>query len=182
MSDEELMEAVRNGDEAAYRALVRRHLGAVSRYAFRLLGDRHETEDVAQETFLKLWTGASRWRPERARLSTWLHRIAHNLCVDRLRRRARSPLPDEAGDAADGGVDAGPGPGERLDGDRETAALRAAIGRLPESQRTALMLCHYGGFSNKEAAAVMGVSLKALESAVGRARRGLCAMLGGGER
>jgi RNA polymerase sigma-70 factor (ECF subfamily) len=57
--------------------------------AQRMLNDRGRAEDVVQETFLRLWSEADRFRPERARLTTWLHRIAHNLCIDVLRRESR---------------------------------------------------------------------------------------------
>src|SRR5215470_9026621 len=90
-SDESLMRRIADGDQEACRALVERHLGRVVAFAARTLGDAADAEDVAQEVFLRLWTSARRWEP-RARLSTWLHRVALNLSLDRIARRREVPL------------------------------------------------------------------------------------------
>jgi RNA polymerase sigma factor (sigma-70 family) len=94
MTDEELMLAVSKGDQSAYQTLVSQHLNAISHYAFRLLGNRKDTEDICQEVFLKLWTKASKWQPEKAKLTTWLHRITHNLCIDYLRKHGGTQTSD----------------------------------------------------------------------------------------
>lgn len=170
-TDEELMQAVCRGDRSAYQTLVKQHLKAISHYAYRLLGNRKDTEDITQEVFLRLWTGAQKWQPEKSRLTTWLHRITHNLCIDYLRKQGRmqtrDTFEDEPADpphqneeAADESNDA-------------TRLLREALDSLPENQRSALTLCHYQGFSNKEAAAIMNISVKALESSIARAKRSL---------
>jgi RNA polymerase sigma-70 factor (ECF subfamily) len=170
--DEEWMEAVCQGDRRAYRALVDRHWQAISHYAFRLLGDVSEAEDICQETFLRLWKQAEKWQPGKARLSTWLHRISHNLCIDHLRKHSRLQAEADPGQFAEAETT------ERRDhegDDREEMAgqLQQALAALPESQRSALMLCSHSGFSNQEAAAIMGISVKALESCLARARRNL---------
>ena len=175
MTDEELMLAVSKGDQSAYQTLVSRHLNAISQYAFRLLGNRKDTEDICQEVFLKLWTYASKWRPEKAKLTTWLHRITHNLCIDYLRKHVRTQTSDILDMGAADNMPETP----QSDVQNESIAkddkqrLNHAISLLPETQRSALMLCHYAGFSNKEAAAIMNVSVKALESSIARARRSL---------
>ena len=170
MASEEgvLVARVAAGDEAAYRALVSTHLAPLNRYARRMLGDRDEADDVTQEVFVRLWTDAHRYRPEAARLTTWLHRIAHNLCVDWQRRHGRVSL---AGDALPEGE--APGPDSRLDGADRVRRVRDAVGALPERQRSALVLCHYQGLGNREAAEIVGVSVEALESLLARARRTL---------
>ena len=86
-SDDELVARVANGDETACRLLVDRHLSRVIAVARRMLGNQSDAEEVAQEVFLRVWTHADRWEPGRAQFSTWLHRVATNLCLDRLRRR-----------------------------------------------------------------------------------------------
>src|SRR5262245_12558446 len=91
-SDETLMRRVGGGDGEACRTLVERHLGRVVAFAGRTLGNRADAEDVAQETFFRLWRKAGRWRPGEARLTTWLHRVALNLCLDRIARRRETPL------------------------------------------------------------------------------------------
>ena len=169
--DDDLVVRAGRGDPAAIRDLVTRKLPRVLSLARRMLGDPGDAEDVAQETFFKVWKFAPRWRPGHARFDTWLHRVALNLCYDRLRRRVRTTheLPDQA--------DPGPGPDRNLQardiGRRVDASLRA----LPARQREAIVLCHYQEMSNIEAAAVMGVSVEALESLLARARRSLRAGL-----
>lgn len=168
MTDEELMKAVCLGDQSAYQTIVKQHLNQISHYAFRILGNQKDTEDITQEVFLKLWTNAPKWDGEKAKLTTWLHRIAHNLCIDYLRKHGRIQTQESFDEEA-----------AELELNNETPdkdklkLLNQAIGQLPEKQRSALTLCHYQGFSNKEAAAIMNISVKALESAIARAKRSL---------
>lgn len=162
------------GDQVACAALVDRHLPGVLRLAGRLLGDPAGAEDVAQETFMRVWQHAGRWRPGEARFSTWLHRVAVNLCQDRLRRRREAPL-EAAGDPQS---DA-PGPEGVLQRRSVAARVEAALASLPERQRTALVLSHYQELGNAEAAAVMAVSVEALESLLSRGRRRLREVLAG---
>jgi RNA polymerase sigma factor (sigma-70 family) len=135
--------------------------------ARRMLGDPGDAEDVAQETFVRAWKFAPRWRPGQARFDTWLHRVALNLCYDRLRRRVRTTheFPDLA--------DPGPGPDRDLQARDVGRRVDAALQDLAPRQREAIVLCHYQELSNIDAAAVMGVSVEALESLLSRARRGL---------
>lgn len=159
------------GDAAAIRALVHRHSPAVLSLATRMLGDQAEAEDVTQETFMRAWKALPNWEP-RARFSTWLHRVALNLCYDRMRKR-REVLPDELPDRADPGL----GPQDALDQAQRIQAVESAIARLPERQSAALTLCALQGHSQVEAAEIMDVSIEALESLLARARRTLRAEL-----
>lgn len=167
------MERVARGDRDAGRVLVERHLSRIVAFAGRTLGDRSGADDVAQETFLRLWTHAARWRPE-AQLGTWLHRIAYRLCLDRLARRRETPL-DDATDPPDDR----PSPAEQMDQRAIAHAVNRALATLPEHQRAAIALCHYQGMRNAEAAAVLDVSVEALESLLARGRRTLKARLAG---
>lgn len=182
MTDEELMAAVCQGEEQAYQALVRRHLPAISNYCYRLLGARRDCEDVSQETFLRLWLNAEKWQPEKAKLTTWLHRIAHNLCIDLLRKQARVDLEAEPESLKEAMPEETETAGDRERDERRLQLLGEAMFSLPEAQRSALSLCHHSGFSNQEAAAIMGLSLKALESALVRGRRSLREMLADSEQ
>jgi len=123
---------------------------------------------VAQEVFLRLWTHAPSWRSGEARLSTWLHRVTLNLCLDRRRRRREENLPDDVDP-----VDPRPGMVDELQRQDTAAHVAAAMAALPDAQRTAIVLCHYQDLRNIEAAEVMGVSVEALESLLARGRRGL---------
>jgi RNA polymerase sigma-70 factor (ECF subfamily) len=168
LSDEELMGRVGEGDHAAYAVLVDRHLGRCVRVAQRMLGSRHDAEEVAQEAFLRVWKQAPKWRHDGAKLTTWLYRVVVNLGIDRKRRPAEPSLA-VAGDPPDPSV----GIAEAAIRDDQSRQVARAVADLPESQRAALVLCYYEEMSNAEAAAVMGVSVKAVESLLVRARRTL---------
>lgn len=166
--DEELLARVAHGDPASVRALVARKLPRLLSLAGRMLGDASAAEDVAQEAFLRVWKQAPRWQPGAARFDTWLHRVALNLCYDRLRRRREMSyaVPPEQ-------IDEGPAPDRALDASDTGRRVSAALQSLPDRQREAIVLCHYQELGNIEAAAVMGVSVEALESLLGRGRRTL---------
>jgi RNA polymerase sigma-70 factor (ECF subfamily) len=162
-----LLSRVAQGDGIAAKVVVDRHLGAIVRFAYRMLGDAAEAEDVAQETFLRLWKEIPSWE-SRAKLSTWLHRVAHNLCIDRLRtnRSERiSSVPERA--------DPRPEAGQQLEAHRRTQALERALADLPERQRAAIALVYHQELSNTEASDVLGVSIDALESLLVRGRMSL---------
>ena len=170
--DEALVARVGRGDPAAVRALMGRKLPRLMSLAQRMLGDAAEAEDVVQETFLRAWRQAPSWIPGAARFDTWMHRVALNLCYDRLRRRRETPtdvLPDRP--------DEGPGPDRGLQAQDVGRRVAEAMQRLPDRQREAVVLCHYQEMSNIEAAALMGVSVDALESLLARGRRALRAAL-----
>lgn len=153
------------GDAGAWVALVNRHLPAVTRCAARMLGDPAEAEDVAQETFLRLHRKLASWEGSEDGLSSWLHRVAVNLSIDRHRAPARPVSLDDIGEVA---APAG------LDGDLDRKRhVEAALADLPERQRAALVLVHYQGFSGREAAAALDISVDALESLLARARHTL---------
>ncbi|RAK56708.1 RNA polymerase sigma factor [Phenylobacterium deserti] len=166
--DEALLARVAKGDPAAVRALMARKLPRILSLAQRMLGDPAEAEDVAQETFVRIWKQAPKWKPGEAKFDTWLHRVALNLCYDRLRRRR-----EIATDAPPEQVDEGPAPDRRLLAADTSVRVSGALQRLPERQREAVVLCHYQELGNIEAAAIMGVSVEALESLLSRARRAL---------
>jgi RNA polymerase sigma factor (sigma-70 family) len=168
-TDDELMAAVARGDDDALRALSRRYLARVVALASRTLADPAEAEDVAQEAFLRLWRGAASWRPNEARVGTWLHRVALNLCFDKLARRRTAAASHDMPEP----VDPGPGPAGEVQQREVAAHVRGALDSLPDAQRQAITLCHYQGLRNIEAAEVMGVSVEAMESLLARGRRKL---------
>lgn len=166
----ELVQRTAKGDAAAFRKLAEFHLNKIMNFAYRMLCSRADAEDVAQETFLRLWKEANRYKPT-ARLITWLHRIAHNLCVDRLRARREQPSVelDDRQDLAE--------PSALLDQKQMVHEVSRALNSLPERQRAAMALVHYQELTNIEAAEVLDVSIEALESLLARARRTLRELL-----
>ena len=167
-SDDALLGRINRGNQAAWRVLVDRHLPSVHGYAWYMLRDNAEAEDVAQETFLRLMKKAADWQPGGAKLRTWLYRVAINLCIDR-RRAPRPAALDDALDSAD------PASGEApmVHGMDLARHVRIALEGLNERQRSAVVLVHYQGFSNAETAALMDISVEAVESLLARGRRAL---------
>lgn len=171
-TDDELVQRAGRGDPAAVRALVARKLPRILALAQRMLGDAAEAEDVAQETFVRVWKNAPNWRPGEAKFDTWLHRVSLNLCYDRLRRRREHPTADVPEQ-----VDTGPAPDRNLLALDVGRRVAASLQTLPPRQREAIVLCHYQELGNIEAAALMQVSVEALESLLSRGRRALRAAL-----
>jgi RNA polymerase sigma-70 factor (ECF subfamily) len=170
--DEALVAQVARGDPAAVRALMARKLPRLMSLASRMLGETSEAQDVVQETFLRAWRQAPDWKPGAARFDTWMHRVALNLCYDRLRRR-REVVTDQLPEQ----VDEGPAPDRGLIAQDVGRRVAAAMAALPDRQREAITLCHYQDMTNIEAAALMGLSVDALESLLARGRRALRAAL-----
>lgn len=160
------------GDHAACRALVALYLPRVHRFAYRLTGNSADADEIAQDTFERLWQHGSRWQPGAAKFSTWLFRVVRNLCTDRLRQRR----PEDAA-ALEALVDDDDTAHTALARAATAANVQEAIAALPERQREALVLCHFEDLSNIEAAHVLEISVEALESLLSRARRTLRASL-----
>ena len=171
--DAELVRNIGAGDSRAAEALVRRHLPRMVGLARRMLGDASEAEDVAQDVFLRVWREAPRWKPGAAKFETWMHRVALNLCYDRLRRRREIADPDAGVNVAD----TRPMPADEWLARQRAARVDAALAELPERQRAAIVLVHYQDLTNIAAAEMLEVSVEALESLLARGRRALKAAL-----
>jgi RNA polymerase sigma-70 factor (ECF subfamily) len=183
--EQEWVERLRAGDEAAYAALVRMHAGRLLAVARRMLRTEEDARDALQEAFLQAFRGIDRFEGG-ARLSTWLHRILVNACLMRLRTRSRRPegaieelLPAfyEDGHRID------PGPPWRSEGadlveQRELATLvRGAIDRLPEIYRNVLLLRDIEGLDTEETARLLDVKGDTVKVRLHRARQALRALL-----
>ncbi|MCJ9674163.1 MULTISPECIES: RNA polymerase sigma factor [Neorhizobium] len=173
--DADLVEGIASGDPQAMRKMVAAKLPRILLVATRMLGDKGEAEDVAQETFLRIWKHAGGWRQGRAKFDTWAHRVVLNLCYDRLRRR-RDILVAEAPEMVDHGPlpDAG-----LLSDDRDGETVQRALQSLAPRQREAIILVYYQDMSNRDAADVMQIKVDALESLLARGRRTLRVILNG---
>lgn len=168
------MRRIAQGDTRAYRELTTEYLGVIVTYAFRLTKSQAEAEEIAQETFLRAWQKADSYTPQ-ARVTTWLHRIAHNLALDLLRKRRGGPeleLDDERDPAPPSN-----NPGRLLERKQTAQTVQAAMDALPERQKIALLLHHEQGLSNPEIAEVLGIGVEAVESLLARGRRRLRELL-----
>jgi RNA polymerase sigma-70 factor (ECF subfamily) len=171
--DLDLVRQAGQGDKRAAEALLRKYAPKLVGLARRMLSDAAEAEDVAQEAFLRIWRAAPTWREGEAKFETWVHRVALNLCYDRLRKNRERTAPDAGEDR----LDPGAGPSQSLLERQRAARVAAAVAELPERQRAAITLCHYNELTNIEAAAILEISVDALESLLARGRRTLKAAL-----
>jgi RNA polymerase sigma-70 factor (ECF subfamily) len=167
-TDEQLIARVSQGDIIAFESLVQRHQKSALRAAQRFLGDAAEAEDLAQEAFLQIYHQAHRYRPERAAFKTWFFTILLNLCRNTIKKKRLVYSEDPSNDAADRDT-----PSTLLARQEQQRVLAQAILKLPTNQRSAFILCHYENFSYAEAAQSLGVSVKAVESLLVRAKRNL---------
>ena len=160
------------GDRRAAAALVRKYSPQLLGLSTRMLNDPTEAEDVVQDTFIRVWRAAATFEPGQAKVSTWMSKIAVNLCLDRLRKKRPTDL-----DAAPEIRDEAATPVEDAEARDRTRLVNAAMEQLPERQRAALSLCYFQEMSNIEAAEILEVSVDALESLLARGRRGLKSLL-----
>jgi RNA polymerase sigma-70 factor (ECF subfamily) len=175
VTDEALLVLFANGEPAAARALTLRLTPRAFGHAVRLLGNRAEAEDVAQEALLRLWRIAPEWRQGEAKVTTWLYRVVANLCTDRLRRSGRGL----ALEAVPEPEDEARGPLDAMQARARIDALQDALNHLPDRQRQAVILRHIEGMANPEIAEIMEISVDAVESLTARGKRALSAALAG---
>lgn len=167
IKDEQLMLRVAEGDLDAFEEIVRRHQRTAWRIAHRFLGDPVEAEDVAQEAFLRILDAAPRYKPSAA-FSTYLYRVVARLCIDNTRKK-RLIFTDSLPDVFDGS----PGPAAALVIKERDAEVRRAMSGLPPRQRMAVILKYYEGLSYAGIARAMGITVKAVERLLDRARTAL---------
>ncbi len=170
LSDESLMDLVVKADHEAFSMLVTRYTKMFYAAAYRSCGDQDAAEDIVQEAFLKLWNKPQLWDSSKgAKFSTWFYRVVTNQAIDYMRKKKNtkgSDVLERISDDRDSVQD-------EMERTEQEVMLEAIIQDLPERQKTALNLCFYEGLTNKDAAGVMGVSVKALESLLMRAKAGL---------
>lgn len=177
-SDNELLRAHVDGDRDAFAELFRRHRDRLWAVALRTLADREEAADALQDALLSAHRAAARFRGDSA-VTTWLHRIVVNACLDRARRRQAHPtvpLPDGNRTEPDRPVAAEPAAPSV---DHDTALdVRHALAQLPEEQRAALILVDVQGYPVAEVAVILGVAEGTVKSRCARGRAKLALVLG----
>lgn len=173
-TDDALLEAIQSGSHHAFAILVERHHRTFYRLAYRYMAEREAAEDMVQIAFMRLWEKPQRWDPQLGtKFTTWFYRIMVNLCLDAKKKKL--PLPWGEGMELS---DQRPSQEELLVMDEKQLAVEGAVQSLPERQQTALNLCFYEELSNKEAADILQISVKALESLLMRAKTTLKEKLG----
>jgi len=184
--DIKLMLNFKEGDQRAFRMLFDKYKRQVINFCFRYCGHQAVAEELAQETFLRVYKAAARYRPE-ARFSTWLFKIAANVCLNEIRKpdyRARLESIDQTPDedhAANpvSAMDAEQSmPDALLEAHQNQALIRQAIGRLPQEQRTALLLRATEGFSYGEIGQQINRSENHVKTLIYRGRLRLKKLLG----
>lgn len=164
--DHELLALIQDGNGHAFALLVERHTERFYRLAYRYLQNKAAAEDVVQDAFLKLWENPALWQPERnSKFTTWFYRVVVNLCLDMRKKKKPAALDDDLPL-----IDDRTPADEMMMRAQEQKSLEREIDALPERQRQALNLCFDEGLSNQEAADIMGVNLKALQSLIMRAK------------
>ncbi len=165
-NDELLIRLIQEGRHDAFAEIVNRHAKRFYDIAYRLIFDKGDAEDIVQEAFIKLWEKRLNWNPQgEAKFTTWFYRVVLNLCIDHNRKKRperlaeEMPLPDEQR-----------GHEAAMEEKQKQLLLDRFIQELPERQQLALNLCFYEGISNQEAAEILGVNLKALQSLIMRAK------------
>jgi RNA polymerase sigma-70 factor, ECF subfamily len=168
LNDNQLIQEIKEGNQKAFAILVKKHASKFYGVAFRILGNQADAEDIVQDLFLKLWRTPDIWQEGRgAQFSTWFYRIITNKCIDFQRKKKPDQLLDGFDIVDKSNLE------ENLDSIERKKMIERMIQELPERQKIAINLCFYEGFSNKEAAEVMQLNIKALESLLMRAKKHL---------
>ena len=179
LPNEELMSRIAEGDESAFQILVERHQASLLNMIYRFLGDRTKSQDLAQEVFLRVWQAARSYEPK-AKFTTWLYRIAANLCLNELKSSRRKRWlrffhadTEEQTVGEEDFSDGLPSPEDLLLARERSRQITSALQSLPENQRMALILKRYEDLSYEEIARILNCSVSAVESLLVRAKKNL---------
>ena len=184
VSDEELMLECRKGDMSAFELLVRRYQDVLVNYIHYTINDYHRAEDLAQETFLRVFKNASRYEPK-ASFKSWLYTIATNLSRNEIRNRARrktyflEDMVDENEDVYDSEfmIDTRFQPDILYEKKERQQLIKKTLKQLPENQRVALTLVTYQELSYEEISEILNCSVGAVKSLIHRARQNMKKLL-----
>ena len=174
--DAELLQAHVNGDPEAFAILVGRHQDRMWAVALRTMRNPEDAADALQEAYISAFRRADSFRGD-AQVTTWLHRIVVNACLDRLRRikvRAADPMPDDLERSAEFATTGG----DPLEVKEQQSVVAAALAQLNPDQRAALVLVDMEGYSVEEAAQLLGCAPGTIKSRCARGRARLVPLLG----
>lgn len=172
LSDEALAARIAEGSQESFQILMARHVNMHLAFAERIMGNRAEAEDIVQDAFAKLWLHAGKFDPAKSKFTTWFYRVVMNRCLDVKRKKKPVALPEDfekVDDRATPDVDYAKA--------QRGLVIQTALKEIPDRQRAAITLCYFEELSNKEAAEVLGLKLKALESLLTRGRKNLEGLL-----
>lgn len=184
-SDEELMERLAQGSHAAFEELLARYETPILTFCYAFMRNREGAEDLAQETFLRVFRNSRRYQPV-AKFTTWLYRIAANLCINELKKgklRQSTSLDEPAGPDPEGSkiidriASEGSSPLSDVESHEAQELISKAIDHLPDDQRTTLVMVEYHHMPYQEIATILGVTVSAIKMRVKRARETLREML-----
>ncbi len=159
--------AVQKRNHQAYADLLARHIKGLHTYTYRYCQNYSDAEDITQEAFLRVWKQSHTWQEGQVRFTTWLYRIAHNLCIDAFRKHKPEFESHDQLTSMD------PSQEQSIEQQVKQANLKTAMNALPPRQRDAILLCNLQGFSNRQAAEILQISVDALESLLSRGRLSL---------
>ncbi|MEC8666068.1 MAG: sigma-70 family RNA polymerase sigma factor [Pseudomonadota bacterium] len=168
--DSVLIAKVAKGDSVAFETLAAKYTNMLFSVAYRMFPQQSDAEDIVQEALIKVWNKADLWDETKgASVSTWMYRLTYNTCIDHKRRETKGHVELIDNITADDEQSAR----AKMEQDESQAMLHDAINDLPERQRAALVLCHFEGLSNAEAAKIMDTTVKGVEGLLVRARKAL---------
>lgn len=168
LNDEDIMLLIKDHNHDAFSVLVNRHSERFYALSYRTLFNQSDAEDIVQDSFLKIWRQPELWKPhKKARFTTWFYRIIVNACLDHNKKKSSQELSLELerSDIED--------PNCEINQRSRLSEIEEGLLSLPERQRLALNLCFYEGLSNQQAADIMGIRIKALQSLIMRGKAAL---------
>ncbi len=167
-ADWQIIQQIQNGDVSSFHEIFHRHKSNIINLAFRFTRSREAAEDIAQDIFIKIYEGKAKFNPN-AKFTTWLYRVTVNASIDFIRRRKFSEIPSNI-------------TAEQKDHPAEEeikAMVQSAIDSLPEKFRSPILLFQFEEMSHREIASVLGITEKAVERRISRAKEALRKKLGG---
>lgn len=177
VADRADMAALQGGEDLALNRLMERHRDKVFRYLIRLLQDEEEALDLAQETFVRVYTYRNKFKSGH-RFSSWMYTIATNLARDRMKWLSRhrhfsldAAAPEGQDPLRDRLAEEKPAPGEQLEQEERVAEIKRVLAEIPEELRTPLVLVEYEGLSQAQIAEILKCNTKAVENRLYRARK-----------